>query len=196
MFTPIIVDSKSYSLNFSFKSYSSSSRRLDVIARTILELIWLKERLMRSLLSNVVYVVLKEDTFYSVFQVNIGNIPKMYLKNEYSFLLCLTKHKKLNKVPLEKVLQLIKGNTVIHLTEKGVDIEEVSKAKVLNKTLERIIILLGGHRDVPRDFLEKAHDLAFEVLNVSIGSRSYLASHAIIFLLYFLYLRFKNLAMK
>jgi len=193
MLMPVIVDSKSYNLNFSFKSYPSSSRRFDIIARTVLELVWLKESSIGDFLDNMVYIVFGEKMHYNVFKINIECVPKIYARNEYALLLHLIKHGGLIKASLDEVFQHIRNSTVIHLTENGM---KINKATVFYEAFRRAIVFLGGHYDVPEDFLKRTSDLASNVLSVSIGSRSYLASHTIVFLTYFLYLRFRDLIIK
>ncbi len=196
MITPIIADDKSYNLNFSFKSYSSDSRRFDIVARTVLELIWLKKSSIGDIINNMVYVVFREKAEYKVFRINIEHIPKVHVRNEYTLLLYLIKHEGLVKTCLEEVLQHVKDNLVLHLTENGVDICKVDKTKLLREMPHKIIVLFGGHRDVPKDFFKEISDLASNVLNVSVGWRSYLASHTIVFLVYFIYSRLRNLVIK
>jgi len=196
MITPIIADEESYNLNFSFKSYPSGSRRFDIVARTVLELIWLKSSSIGDFLSNIAYVVFREEAEYNAFRINIERIPKIFARNEYALLLHLIKHEGLVKTCLEEVFQHVRDNLVIHLTEKGIDICKIDRTKLLREMPREIIVLFGGHRDVPKDFLRKIPDLASNVLNVSIGGRSYLASHTIVFLVYFIYSRFKSLVIK
>jgi len=193
MITLIIADNKGYSLNFSFKSYPSSSRRFDIIARTVLELIWLRNSSIGNFLSNIVYIVFREEAQYKVFRINIKHVPKVCTWNEYAFLIYLIKHGGLIRTSLDEVFQSIKGSVVMHLTENGV---EISKTKLPHEVFRQAIVLLGGRYDVPKDFLERTFNLASDVLNISIGSKSYLASHTIAFFTYFLYSRFKDLVMK
>ncbi len=186
MLTVIIADGKHYELNFSPKSYSSSSRRFDVVARILLELAWAKHTIASNILSNDVFILFRSlQERYVTYSLKLSDLSEVSIRNEYSLMLHLIKEGILKRTCFMEVQNIVKDKLLIHLTEKG---KQLSKAKEIRDA----VILMGGHGDVPEDVIVKLSKEARSILEVNVGPKSYLASQSVFLFMYFDLLTLKN----
>ncbi len=187
MLTVIIADGKHYELDFSPKSYSSSSRRFDVIVRTLLELAWAKRTIASDILNNNVFILFRSfRERYVTYSLKLSNLSMLSIRNEYSLILHLVKEGVLKRSCFLEVQNLVKDKLLIHLTERGKQLGGAKEAK-------DAVILMGGHGDVPKDVIEKLSKEARSILEVNVGPKSYLASQSAFLFTYFVLLMLKNL---
>ena len=185
----IIVSTKGHTLpDFPLRGYASHSGRLDIIARSIVAL-FNKPKTNRKL----TFILLGPPGLPLIATINGARLGKVIRSEDDALAILLqalrdqpTEYLEITRTtrPLSWLREFLEKRsecTRIYLSERGVNIHEKIPVLLDSKCL---LVMLGAREDPPQEYVSTFLEKNGYV--ISIGPRSYLTSHCIVYLEYLL----------